>query len=110
MATAPQQVWLLPPALLGVVLGAAVQVQQPVLWQWQVYALVLCLSTLATLRVFGRSGRRLLEDVGDPVVVPIPDDFDGTMDEWLVSVRGDEPRTLPRSTAALLDEARSEAT
>ena len=45
-----------------------------------------------------------------PVVVPIPDDFDGTMDEWLVSVRGDEPRTLPRSTAALLDEARSEAT
>lgn len=46
----------------------------------------------------------------DPVVVPIPDDFDVTMAEWLASVRGDEPRTLPRATAELLDEARSEAT
>jgi len=46
----------------------------------------------------------------DSVVVPIPDDFENTMDEWMVSVRGDEPRTLPRLAADLLDEARSEAT
>ncbi|MBK5224803.1 MAG: hypothetical protein JJE52_18405 [Acidimicrobiia bacterium] len=44
----------------------------------------------------------------DPIVVPIPDEeFDLTMDEWLVSCRGDEPRVLPRTTAELLDEARS---
>lgn len=45
----------------------------------------------------------------NPVVVPVPDDFDVTMDEWLVSVRGDEPRTVARATAELLDEVRAEA-
>lgn len=39
-----------------------------------------------------------------PSVVPIPDDLDLTMDEWLTSLRGEEPRTLPGSTAELLDE------
>lgn len=45
----------------------------------------------------------------DPVVVPIPDAFDVTMDEWLAGLRGEEPRALRRSTVELLDEARSES-
>ena len=56
---APPPAWLLPAALLGVVLGAAVQVRQAALWNWQVYALLLCGAALAALRVFGRGGRRL---------------------------------------------------
>ena len=56
---APQRAWLLPAALLGVVLGAAVQVRQPALWDWRGYALVLCVAALAVVRVFGRSGLRL---------------------------------------------------
>lgn len=46
---------------------------------------------------------------GDPVVVPIPDDFDTTMDEWLAGLRGEAPRSLARSSAELLDEARSDS-
>lgn len=45
-----------------------------------------------------------------PVVILIPDDFDETMDEWLAGLRGEKPRSLPRTAAHLLDEARSEST
>ena len=54
-----QRAWLLPAALLGVVVGAALQVQQTVLWRWQVYALVLFLAVLAVALVLGRSGQML---------------------------------------------------
>ncbi len=54
-----QRAWLLPAVLLGVVAGAALQVQQAALWRWQAYALVLCLAALAGGRVWGRTGQRL---------------------------------------------------
>lgn len=44
-----------------------------------------------------------------PVVVPIADDLDGTMDEWLADLHRREPRALPRTTVHLLDDARSES-
>ena len=58
----PQPAWLLPAALLGVVLGAAVQVRQAALCSWQAYALVLCGTALVALGVFRQkthSGRRM---------------------------------------------------
>ena len=56
---APQPAWLLSAALLGVVAGAAVQVQQAALWRGQMYVLAMALAALAMVLVFGRSGRRL---------------------------------------------------
>lgn len=44
----------------------------------------------------------------DPVVVPIVEEFEITMDEWLAGLRGDEPLTLSISTAQLLADARAE--
>ena len=44
----------------------------------------------------------------DPVIVPIPEDFAVTMDDWLAGLRGDEPVVLPTSTAEMLAEARTE--
>ena len=46
-----QPAWLLPAALLGVLLGAAVQVRQAALWGWQAYALVLCAAALVALGI-----------------------------------------------------------
>jgi hypothetical protein len=46
-------------------------------------------------------------DLGaDPVVVVIPEDFELTFDEWLASLRRDEPLTLSVTGANLVAEAR----
>lgn len=44
-----------------------------------------------------------------PVVVPIVEEFDLSMDEWLATLRRDELIELPESTADLLAAARSES-
>jgi hypothetical protein len=44
----------------------------------------------------------------DPAVVPIVEEFELTMDDWLASVRGDEPLVLAVSLAELLAEARAD--
>ena len=44
----------------------------------------------------------------DPVVVPIAEEFETSMDEWLASLRDGEPSTLSLSTAQLLGDARAE--
>lgn len=44
----------------------------------------------------------------DPVVVPIPDDRDLSMDDWLASLIHDEPVELSISGADLVAEARAE--
>ena len=46
----------------------------------------------------------------DPVVVPIIQDFDVTIDEWLASLRRDEPLIMAVSGAELVAEARSDET
>lgn len=45
----------------------------------------------------------------DPVVVPIVEEFELSMDEWLAGLVGDEPLALPISTADLLAAARAES-
>ena len=45
----------------------------------------------------------------DPVVVPIDEEFELSMDDWLAGVRRDEPLVLPESTASLLAAARAES-
>jgi predicted nucleic acid-binding protein len=46
-------------------------------------------------------------DLGtDPVIVVIPDDFDVTFDEWLATLRRDEPLKLPVTSAQLVAEAK----
>ena len=45
----------------------------------------------------------------DPAIVPIPDTYEISMDEWLASLRRDEPTALGVSGAELVAEARSEA-
>jgi hypothetical protein len=46
----------------------------------------------------------------DPAVVPIPDDVQGDVDEWLHSLRRDaEPVQLDVTSAELVAEARDEA-
>ena len=44
----------------------------------------------------------------DPAVVPIVDDSDGFIDEWLRSLMRDEPIELSVSGAELVAEARAE--
>lgn len=44
----------------------------------------------------------------DPAVVPIVDDSDGSMDDWLRSLVRDEPIELAVSGADLVAEARAE--
>lgn len=44
----------------------------------------------------------------DRVIVPIPEEFAGTMDDWFAGLRGDEPVVPPMSTAEMLAEARTE--
>lgn len=51
-----------------------------------------------------RSGRGDL----DPVVVPIVEEFDVSMDDWLASLRGAAPIELATPTAELLAAARAE--
>lgn len=43
----------------------------------------------------------------DPVVVPIPDDGEGSVDEWLASLLHDEPIELPIPAAQLLADVRA---
>ena len=46
----------------------------------------------------------------DPVVVPIVEEFEISMSEWLAGLRGDdEPVVLPVSTAELLADTRAES-
>jgi hypothetical protein len=53
---------------------------------------------------------RRIEDLElDPAVVVIPDKYEITMDEWLASLRGDEPTRLTVPAADLVAEARAEA-
>ncbi len=44
----------------------------------------------------------------DPAVVPIDDDSDGSIDDWLTSLRRDEPIELSVTGADLVAEARAE--
>ena len=44
----------------------------------------------------------------DPVVVPISEEFEMSMDEWLAGLRGIKPSVLPISTVQLLADARAE--
>jgi hypothetical protein len=45
----------------------------------------------------------------DPTIVPIPDTYEISMDDWLASLRRDEPTALVVSGAELVAEARAEA-
>ena len=45
----------------------------------------------------------------DPVVVPIAEEFEISMDEWLADLRDGEPLILSLSTAQLLADARAES-
>lgn len=45
----------------------------------------------------------------DPVVVPIAEEFEMSMDEWLASLRDAEPTILSLPTAQLLADARTES-
>ena len=45
----------------------------------------------------------------DPVVVPIAEAFEMSMDEWLADLRDGEPLILSVSTAELLADARAES-
>ena len=62
----PQPAWLLPAALLGCLVGAALQVRQPVLWPWLAYgvlgvAAVVLAGAVARARGWGRhAGMRAL--------------------------------------------------
>ncbi len=44
----------------------------------------------------------------DPAVVPIADDSDGSIDDWLTSLMRDEPIELSVTGADLVAEARAE--
>jgi hypothetical protein len=45
----------------------------------------------------------------DPVVVPILDEFEVSLNDWLATVRRDEPVVLPEPTANLLAAAHAES-
>ena len=45
----------------------------------------------------------------DPAVVPIAEEFEMSMDEWLADLRDGEPLILSVSTAELLADARAES-
>ena len=45
----------------------------------------------------------------DPAVVVIPETYSTTMDEWLASLRREEPTSLIVPSAELVAEARAEA-
>ena len=54
--------------------------------------------------------RPVLDDAHDPVIVLIPDDIEGSMDEWLASLPRDEPPIEPPSPASeLIAEVRRES-
>ncbi len=46
--------------------------------------------------------------MSDGVVVPIPGEVEGTMAEWLRSLRRDQPSDAGMTGAELVDEARTE--
>ena len=50
-----------------------------------------------------------VEDVElDPVVVPIVENFDLTIEDWLVLIRRDDPLPMVASGAELVAEARAD--
>lgn len=53
---------------------------------------------------------RRAPEIDDPAIVLIPDDTEGSMDDWLASLPRDEPPiTLPISAAELIAEVRRES-
>lgn len=54
--------------------------------------------------------RPVLDSELDPVIVLIPDDTEGSMDDWLASLPRDEPPIeLPVPAAELIAEVRRES-
>lgn len=65
------------------------------------------LLDVARARYSWRMARRVKDLELDPVVVPIPDDYKLSMDDWLGSLLRSEPVDLPISGAELVAEARA---